>query len=68
MRVLTQGQVDEIVDKSLGDFLPRATELTYTKFCSDCPRYGQDCFPCQTARTMIRAYLAALVAVQARLN
>lgn len=68
MKVLTQWQVDEIVDKSLGDFLPRATQMTWEEFCEDCPRRWEHCFPCQTARTMIRVYLAALVAVQARLN
>lgn len=68
MKALTNTQADQIADQSLADFTPQATELTRSEYCSDCPKRRQDCFPCRSARMMIRAYLTALVARQARLN
>jgi len=68
MEVLTEEQANNIVDQSLADFLPEATRLTRYEFCSDCPRYGQDCFPCLNATLMIRVYLAALVKIKAMSN
>lgn len=68
MKVLTHEQANLIVDQSLGNLLPKATQLVWENFCSDCPRLRDKCFPCTTARTMIRTYLTNLVAEQARLN
>lgn len=68
MKVLTHEQAGRIVDQSLGILLPKATQLVWENFCSDCPRLRDKCFPCTTARTMIRTYLTNLVAEQARLN
>jgi len=63
-----QTYIDQIVQASLGFSLPKAIELTRFEFCSDCPRKHDRCFPCRTARTMIRVYLAALVQKKAALN
>lgn len=68
MKALTNTQANQIADQSLADFTPQATELTRSDYCSDCPKRCLDCFPCRTARKMIRIYLTELVARQARLN
>ncbi|MBA7605062.1 hypothetical protein ES703_12191 [subsurface metagenome] len=59
---------DQIAEASLGRFLNEATRLTWQQFCWDCPKKHDHCFPCRSARTMIRVYLAALVQVKAVLN
>jgi len=68
MRALTRDQADQVVDQSLANFLPQATELTHSDFCSECQNRCGGGFPCRTAQVMIRVYLSALVAKQARLN
>lgn len=59
---------DQIAEASLGNFLPEATRLTWQQFCWDCHSKHDHCFPCASARTMIRVYLAALVQKKAVLN
>lgn len=66
--VLTEEQTHQIIDQSLVDFLPEATRLTHYEFCSDCRWKREGCFPCGTARNMIRVYLSAVVQVKAWLN
>ena len=68
MRALTRDQADQVVDESLANFLPRATELTRSDFCSECQNRHEGCFPCLTARMLTKRYLIELVARQARLN
>ena len=68
MKPLTRDQADQVVDQSLADFVPRATELTHSELCSRCDRRHEGCFPCQNAQMMIKGYLSILVARQARLN
>jgi len=68
MKALTKDQADQIADQSLPDFTPWAMELTRSDYCSDCPKRRLGCFPCRSARMMIRVYLIKLVARQARLN
>lgn len=68
MKVLTNEQANNIVDRSLADFLPEATRLPRYEFCCDCPMPQEGCFPCLNAKLLIRSYLAALVEVKARLN
>ncbi|MBA7605051.1 hypothetical protein ES703_12179 [subsurface metagenome] len=60
--------INQIVEASLGSFLPEATRLTWQQFCWDCPKRHDRCFPCASATTMIRVYLSALVEKQAALN
>jgi len=64
----TEEQVYQIVDQSLGNFRCRAAQLVREEFCSDYPWIQNDCFPCGTAQTMIRAYQIVLVTRQVRLN
>lgn len=65
---LTGQMADQVADLSLAQFVPQATYLTSTRFCSHCPRNTGTCFPCPTARTMISVYLMAVVARKSKLN
>ena len=59
---------DQIAEASLGGFLNEAARLTREHFCCDCPKKHAHCWTCASARTMMRAYLAALVEKKAVLN
>ena len=68
MNALTDHQAKQLIEHSLANLLPRASELTYSKFCSDCPHRREGCFPCRSAQTMLRVYLNVLVRGQAIFN
>jgi len=61
-------KVEQVIQTSLADFLPKATALTWQEFCGDCPKRQDGCFPCRTAQTMIPIYLSALIAKAAKNN
>ena len=69
--MLTVEQENEVLDRDLVKFMPNVMRDVYKNFCTDCPRKQMEaptCFPCGSARVMIRVYFADLIEGIARWN
>jgi len=68
---LTEKEARKITEISLEPRLrPKAEELVKQNFCNDCDKRepGWTCFPCKSARTMIKVFLTAVVHEEAKEN
>jgi len=68
---LTEKEARKITEISLEPRLrPKAEELVRENFCNDCEgrEPGWTCFPCKSARTMIKVFLIAIVSEGAKGN
>ena len=64
-------QENKVLNRDLQKFIPNVMKDVYKNFCTDCPRKQMGapaCFPCGSARVMIRVYLADLIEGIARWN
>lgn len=65
--------IEQVVETSAAQFLPRAVELVWQEFCSDCERRHEceeanSCVGCRTAQTMVKVQLILLIATIAKMN
>lgn len=68
VKELTDKQANRVVGLSLMGTSSYAVELVNSEFCSDCPWRRESCFPCSTAKLMVKVYLDGMVEIKARLN
>ena len=69
--MLTVEQENKILNRDLAKFMPDVMKTVYKDFCVDCPRKQMEaptCFPCGSARVIIRVYFAYLIEGIAKWN